>query len=317
MTDDLPSEDDFHDAEPPDWISGPSGGDLAEWYARDDADKLVRATFIQNWPEALRDLSIPSAGFALEPAERRALLVALWGADGDEVPDDVMGDLRPGDVRELLAHVADRIERARSCLGETSAGAAAFVRLGSRSPKDSFHGIIEGFAVTSGRAALRLLLDSPERVGDDLASDEALGHPSWIFVRQWVDMPDWSEFRCVLRDGRFAGASQYDFNSRTAHERIADREGEILAILQSFGDRVSEAVAGSPELHDLVFDAAFAGGDLARPILIEVNPLCPLTDSCLFESWPRPGDPPVLLHRGDGRRAETRDDPDVSQLLSP
>lgn len=263
----------------------------------------VAATFIQNWPDALAALSMPTKGFPIEDDERHAMIAALWAsASGEEPPEDVRGGLHHDRIRPLLDGLAGRLDPLiRSFAGDPSADGTtghAFVRLGSRSPKDSWEGIRNGFGVRTGAEAMALLIDSMERVHDDLQVDRACGVESWLFVRQWVDLPQWAEFRCVLRDGYFCGASQYAYMEGAEYPQILSAPDVVLGALAAFADRVRDA----SHLDTVIFDVGFEGGDLERPILIEINPFSDMTDLCLFRAgWPDiPANQPVFRYHGDG-----------------
>lgn len=276
--------------------------------ARRRLREIVEPTFIQNWPQALRALSMPSIGWPLPDKQRDALIAATWASDGEDPPRDAFGSIRPDEAMSLLdglrADIDRNLREARDGKARLSSGGEFFVRLGSRSPKDSWYGIRNGFGVSEGGKALRILMDSTERIHDDLVSDRLAGSPSWLFLRRWIDIPDWAEFRCVLRKGVYAGASQYACSGGQGWPVLAARREGIAAALEAFCAEVSQAVAHRPagRKGDLVVDVAFIGGRLERPVLIEINPFLDLTDPCLFRGgWPAPGAAPEFRFIGDGR----------------
>lgn len=269
---------------------------------------IVEPTFIQNWPEALKALSMPSLGWPLSDGQRDALIAATWATDGEDPPQDAFGSIRPDETRAQLdglqADIDRKIGELRDVRRRLDSRGEFFVRLGSRSPKDSWYGIRNGFGVREGRKALRILMDSTERIHDDLVSDRLAGSPSWIFLREWIDIPDWAEFRCVLRGGAYAGASQYACRDGQSWPILAGRREEIAAALEVFCIKVSEAVAHrtAERAGDLVVDVGFVDGRLERPVLVEINPFLDLTDPCLFNGgWPAPGTAPEFRFIGDGR----------------
>lgn len=275
-----------------------SGGDKGSEQAVRRFRDSVAPTYIQNWPPGLSLLSMPSRGVSIEPIERDAMIAALWAsASGEEPSEDVRGGLPHDRIRPLLDSVAAKLDPViASVAGDDG---KAFVRLGSRSPKDSWKGMKDGFAVRTGSQALAILLDSMERIHDDLQSDRLCGAESWLYARKWIDLPEWAEFRCVLRDGIFAGACQYDYMKGIEYPQILSAPDIVLQALSGFAARVA---AVSP-LDTVIFDVGFEAGDIARPVLVEINPFGDLTDPCLFrDGWPEPSvEGPVFRYHGDGR----------------
>ena len=99
----------------------------------------------------------------------------------------------------------------------------AFVRLGSRSPKDSWKGHREGFRVLPGTDPLRFILDASERMHEDVMLALQHDYTPTIFVRQWVTIPRWSEFRCFMQGRKLVGISQYDYlEGKTFAEILRD-----------------------------------------------------------------------------------------------
>lgn len=228
---------------------------MADYKARRDR---VAGTFLQNWPQALVELSIPQAAIELTDQERKGLLGALMARDGDE-PDD------PAPIRAGLDALKARLETLITSFPE-----GAFVRLGSRSPKDSWTGIGEGFRVTNAERAVMLLLDSMERIADDLSQDDYAGASSWIFVRAWREMPKWSEFRCFMKARRLVAVTQYDCEKEKSFPEIRENAPAIgQAIRGFFETRFRDAC----HLEDVVFDVFVTqDADGFQATLLEINP---------------------------------------------
>ena len=240
---------------------------MSDFKARRD---LVAGTFLQSWPQSLTELSIPQVGLELTDQERKCLLGAMMARDGDE-PDD------PAPIRAGLDALKARLEPLIAQFPE-----GAFVRLGSRSPKDSWMGIGEGFRVTDAERAVMLLLDSMERIADDLSQDDYAGASSWIFVRAWRDMPKWSEFRCFMKARRLVAVTQYDCEKNKSFPEIVENAAAIgKAIKDYFEIRFRDAC----HLEDVVFDVFVTGSaaDGFTATLLEINPYAPnLTYSGAF-----------------------------------
>ena len=241
--------------------------------------KLARPTYIENWPPELRALSIPSEGFALRTDEAAALgrMNGEWGPAFAEYYPKATGPEEPD------CFITNRIAyRVNNLVRRFPAG--AFVRLGSRSPKDSWWGQDHGFKCHGGLTAMRLLLDSSERVHDDLSMALHYGYNPWIWVREWKDIPHWTEFRCFMRDRELVGMSQYFYKEPWSPDDELDTPARLWAHLKTtFWPCFREAC----HLDNVVFDVA--GKDGGTWLLIEINPLFDMTDPCLY-SWKDGGD---------------------------
>jgi hypothetical protein len=211
-------------------------------------------TWIEHWPAPLAALSFPQQGVALEAAEVRALLAGT--------PDPA------------LAALVLRLNQAFATLG-----APAFVRLGSRSAKDTPLALATGSRAESGAQALALLSAGSRRVSTDLRHARACGLTPYVWLRAWRAIPWWSEFRCFLRGGRVLGISQYHARNLLPPQlapqlpRIEDRVRTLLA-------QVAYAWGAAPVVADVTATAA------APATLIELNPWGAATHAGLF-AWER------------------------------
>src|SRR5262249_28052081 len=120
----------------------------------------------------------------------------------EAVPPPEIHFVKP-DISGIRARVAEAV-------GRFPAG--AFVRLGSRSPKDAWSWGRDGGQpglVQQGEDPLRVILDASERAAEDLRMALANDYAPHVFVRQWVDIEPWQEFRCFQRSKKLVGISQY------------------------------------------------------------------------------------------------------------
>jgi hypothetical protein len=230
--------------------------------------ELVAPTYIENWTQKLYALSIPQIDVPLTLDEAKDMTAILWG----EKPK--------GNFVSLTARLNEAIPKMPS---------GAFIRLGSRSPKDSSYGHLHGFKATTGKDALSLLVGDSERVFDDLC--EAINHDyiPHIWIRQWIDIPKWSEFRCFMQDHKITGISQYYYRDGAFNEIIQNADTIKWAIEQFFPE-----FSQSCHLDSVVFDVFLKKrpyGDMTAwgVKLIEINPFFQLTDPCLF-NWHKPED---------------------------
>jgi hypothetical protein len=163
---------------------------------------------LENWPDELRSLSFPSAGFELTPGEIM-LIMTLWGevelgladyASADAAwanADDVIakstmpisdGDPLPLLSLPLLADLCGRIDALIENLATHGITDPVF-KLGTRSPKDSPFIVCSGGRVSSSAQVLLLIFTSTRMLGDIgsdeaynkmLAGDEKKLHPSLV-----------------------------------------------------------------------------------------------------------------------------------------
>ena len=231
----------------------------------------VLPTYIENWAPALYALSIPQLALPLSVEEARSLEARLWCREGR------LGTGAAPPI-ELLSR---RLEEAIRCFP-----GGAFVRLGSRSGKDSILARTCGLRVETGESALRLLCAGSERVAFDLRLALRHGYSPYLFVRQWLDIPPWAEFRCFMKGRRLIGITQYDCRNLGHCPEISRNADTIEQAIHSFFPRF---VAVS-HLDDVVWDVFVEGiGTGTAPVvrLLELNPFFPKTDPVLFD-WMNP-----------------------------
>lgn len=283
----------------------------------------VVPTYIENWPAALCSLSIAQVdiqltvddakrlgsniielgcGFVMTPDEREqsteaaeaanrhiaASLSAMFKGTAEPEPPTVefpQERWEPADIADIRRRVTEAV---------ATFPRGGFVRLGSRSPKDSWLGQSEGFKVTAGDGLdpLRFMLDCSERVADDLAAAIAHDYAPHIFVREWLEFPESLEFRCFMRGRKLVGISQYQYRDYfpELHER-GERQRLQWIIETFFESQFRDAC----HLDDAVFDVFVKSRPVASNValnecrLIEINPFFQWTDPCLFD-WRNGGD---------------------------
>jgi hypothetical protein len=229
----------------------------------------VKVTHIENWAPELLARSIKTTVLRLSKGEAEALCgLNLYSLE--------MGDKPPQGARKVLAGVRKRIDEALEAFP-----GGAFVRLGSRSPKDSWEGIRCGFRCIDGARALVLLRDS-ERVYDDLCLARANGYLPVIVLREWLDIEPWREFRTFVKSRKLVGVSQYfyrDFflevcqNQAGLEEAIKEESRRVIPLLPC-DDMVVDYVVGAE---------AFGGRVLPGATMLEINPFGVFTDPCMFD----------------------------------
>ncbi|MBX3668460.1 MAG: hypothetical protein KF778_08670 [Rhodocyclaceae bacterium] len=229
------------------------------------------ATWLEHWPPALQLLSLRHQGLALTPLE----LCALGRQNG--VAAAAFGpEPTAGADALVLSCLTGRLDTLLRQLG----GNRAFIRLGSRSPKDTPLAVLGGLEVRSGAEALAVLCAGSARLAFDLRVALQADLPVWVFLREWVDISWPDEWRGFLRRGRLVAACPYHYRHPLPPSASIEA---IQRNLIRMGAAVAAARRGSPEA-DLVFDVWLPAGDGHAAKLIEINPWGEPTDAGLF-SW--------------------------------
>lgn len=228
-------------------------------------------TWIEHWPPAVAELSFRQRGLALSAGEacalgrRNGVAIAAFGHEP-----------APGADEATLRHLAERISVLLLDLG----GDSAFIRLGSRSPKDTPLALMGGLRVTSGTEAVLALTAGSTRMAFDLRVAMQAGIDSRVYVREWLPIAWHEEWRGFLRHGRLVAASQY--NHRHPLPVSVKLETVRQAICRMEMDLAGALYGGV--LQDVVFDLWVPSDDARELKLIELNPWGTPTDSCLF-NW--------------------------------
>lgn len=225
------------------------------------------ATWIENWPDAVKHLSFRQIGVPLSRPQFHALARknGVFAHGFEEHHDDSLASLEAS-LDEALADFPG----------------GAFVRLGSRSAKDTPTAILTGCRAERGRAIIALLTDGSRRVAYDLRLCLRNAYLPWIFLREWRDFHWSSEFRCFLLAGRLAGISQYHHALPFPGGNRAVQLARIPALVEEMV-QVLQAARG---LETAVFDVCMEETGKPAGTLIDINPWGPPTDACLF-SWQR------------------------------
>jgi len=277
----------------------------------------VKPTYIENWPNSLLNLSFAQVDIPLTMAEARALglsmlefgegfypkppgyseqleAAATWTARS--MVHSFRGGDDPGPQIEApkINYDLDLLEQQKKVVEDIRCRAAdavskfrrgAIVRLGSRSPKDAFSWHSEGPKITNGDP-LRHVLNASERMYEDLTLALENNYSPHLFVREWVDIEPWAEFRCFY-DGGVIGVSQYNY--RDHYPECAAYANDFAYWFRYY---VNNYFAPACPLRQVVFDLAMFVKQAVEPSgltckafefkLIEINPFFEGTDPCLF-----------------------------------
>lgn len=221
---------------------------------------LYRQTFIENWPEPFRKLGIPSWVVPLTLSEARCLgsSMSIYGSR-----------FGPAEYSDQLDSVRINLRRLLAILDNH-----AFVRLGSRSPKDSIEALRNGLLVRTADQALRLLKDGSKRVADDLEVMLMNNYSPVIHLRPWYNII--YELRLFFTGGRCVGVWQQAGPPlyRVYHEAqgIAD---ECNTDLCRFFDEIAQKL----HMRRAIVDIGSTGTAAERAFfIIDLNPFHPLAD---------------------------------------
>lgn len=159
----------------------------------------------------------------------------------------------------------------------------AFIRLGSRSPKDCFDAYKVGYRYESGIDAVKALCGS-ERVSDDLYLAKGHGYTPHIAVRDWIKIKPWQEFRCFIRDRKLVAISQYNYLKREVFPEITANAGSIEWTLRIKTEMIAPLLPQDNIIADYIYRLRKNGNEVINEaVLLEVNPYSPYTDPCLFD----------------------------------
>lgn len=218
----------------------------------------ARLLFIDAWPDAWRAQAPPTTLVWLNEGEMRALGSQILGFRHWFVPVSTAGW---GDLPARLA--AAMREQAPAC----------FVRLTSRSSKDSLRAMRHGLCVRSSTEALALMLEGSERVAHDLRICLDARVPLAIAVRPWLGFKPWQEWRCFMRRRRWAGASpQLGLNAPNAALALAN-EAPLNEVLPRAVAALACAATVDDVAFDLVVSPAADGSGTWHWRLLDANPL--------------------------------------------
>jgi len=243
----------------------------------------VWPTYLENWPEKLHKLSIRSIDIPLTIDDAIAL-----GSNIIELKETFASY---GPLTQPVGHIGKALYEAFKQFPK-----GAFVRLGSRSPKDRLYNSDIGYPCKNYKQALSVLLSCSERIADDLHLAINNNYKPHIWVRQWVDIPKWTEFRCFVHRGELIGISQYFYN-----EYFPDIEQHHAWIERALKFCFKNAIKPACHLDTYIFDIFLSNvHQLKRPakgrgtgmvdiILIEINPFIDVTDFCLYNDCRKGG----------------------------
>lgn len=225
---------------------------------------IVRPTYIENWPAGLREHSIRTLLLPITPDQVQGLIaINYMTLEDGRVPTEE----EVNSVESLIPMVDLYLKKVNG----------AFIRLGSRSPKDSWKGYKSGFFCTTGKGAIELLADS-ERIYEDLYLAMNQRYIPYLAVREWIDIKSWQEFRCFFIDRKLVGISQYNYQKDAVYPEIEIHAAEIERSIRAKSHMIAQLLPADNVVLDYVIQ------DNGEVVLLECNPFSMYTDPCLF-NW--------------------------------
>jgi len=223
---------------------------------------FVKPTYIENWPIELYNMSIAQVDIP--------------------VPDDIVDCILS---EKIPARLIPEIQKALDVFPM-----GAFIRLGSRSPKDSWTVHDKGMKTLSAKDAVESL-GSSMRVFDDLFLAKNAGYKPHLFVRKWIDIPKWAEFRCFMHKRQLRGISQYYCIEGEYFPEIENNKESIQwAITKFFKNSFKEASHMDSVVFDVFINVKKHGNESEWEVkLLEINPFFADTFPGLFK-WEDGGD---------------------------
>ena len=255
------------------------------------------STGLDRWYDSLKDKTFRSEVVELTPSEARAI-VTCWEKHFQHRDSN---DSLPGEKDvEIPAALQGLVSRLSSSIAALSPEKGAFIKLSTRSPKDSHIAfararedyesrvnaqsghppqsindkliclaqvVIDSLRVRTGDYAVKLLLSS-DRVGEDLEyalekGDKDFAKCISLILREWVDIPQWAEFRGFVWGGRLNAIGQY--NHLVMFPQLKQNSSKIKADLESFYALIKDHIP----LDRYIIDFAWTE---EKVYLIEVNP---------------------------------------------
>lgn len=228
---------------------------------------LIAQTFIENWPDDVAELSFRQEKIMLSAEDTIAL-----GACTPQFREAMKARGNYALSTEFLA----ALDKAMAKFPD-----GAMPRIGYCSWKDS---CLINEPARSARHVLSIITRPNPRVAAALQQNAVDGRETAFFLRQWVPIPPWSEFRMFMRKRRFYGISQYYY--RDLFPEIEQNLGAVCRSLFEFCAKFRHISHMETVIVDVFLRPSAGGLDAC---LIELNPHVPRADSC-FYSWEGGGD---------------------------
>lgn len=219
----------------------------------------ITGYYLENLPESLLAAFVSQEKITLTFDEMQAFASRMG----------ISGAMRKPDTGALLASIASRMQTALDRVNGN-----AFIRLGSCSPKDS---LFKPHPCGTVPDIFDMLFFS-KRVLTDVHWAYLYDYPVSLFVRPWLVIQKWREFRCFVKNGHLYGISQYYVEGRPFYEEINNAPQTIAHDIYEF---LKESVFPYA-VHDTYTCDVMYEKNAIR--IIDYNPFCSTTGLCFFAS---------------------------------
>ena len=232
---------------------------------------LVKPSYIENWPSGLINHSISTVHFKLTDEQVHALIACNYSmVESGFVPSE--------EEKAALKELEKILDR---YIVQFPKG--AFIRLGSRSPKDSYNAYKRLYCYHSGLEAIDALCDS-ERIHDDLHLAKVNNYTPHLVVREWVKIEPWQEFRAFYKNRKLVGVSQYNYLSNDVYPEIEELKDTIIWAIEIKSKMLAPLFPVDDIVADYIYKVQNRGSErISEVVLLEINPFMVYTDPCLFD----------------------------------
>lgn len=247
--------------------------------AEEKNKQLLEQNNFDKWYDALKSELIPSHVFMISNAEARALARCY---EHSQMGKESLTTQEQG----LLDELSVKIEKEATVISGDILKKGFFVRMTTRSPKDSRIFSDEMFAdikaecdkcaakgvtvddnlklniiyvlfvkkmiVYSGKEAIKILGES-HRIWQDICSSLDVGSPLGIVIRQWADIHPSMEFRGFVYDRKLNAISSY--NRAVSWPGIPERIKEIEEKCKAYYEKIQPKIPLS--MQNFIVDFAF------------------------------------------------------------
>lgn len=235
---------------------------------------LVKPTYVENWPAQLYNYSVATIHFPISGEQMQTLINCNYMTveDGHNPTEKEKTILK--EIEAILDSYIIQFPK------------GSFVRLGSRSPKDSYDAHKKLFRYYNGHEAIAALCDS-ERIHDDLYLAKANNYTPSLVVREWININPWQEFRAFYKNRKLIGLSQYNYLQQEVFPEILELANTIEWAIRVKSEIVATLLPLDNVVVDYIYKVRNYGNErVSEVILLEVNPFMVYTDPCLF-NWSR------------------------------
>lgn len=267
---------------------------------KNDIYEMQRKCDIDNWYEDLKDYTAKT--YFIRLSEEQAMALSDLSYDfiqNNRKFEEIVSDIKIKTIYKKIKAIVNKFPN------------GFFVRLNSRSPKDSelimkqgidrlkkikkfepgnlndkliskLEARFLGLRLKTAKDCLQVLLDS-RRIRNDLEELISFGDLPTIVIREFLDINPLTELRVFVKDRRIVAITQYNY--LIISEDLIQNKEKYLNIVYSLFDKIK----GKILLNDYIFDIGFLNnnnnnkGNL-KPVVIELNPYSIGTSACLF-SW--------------------------------